>query len=171
MDFVSALRLKAMAAVMAEDPGWDAKFRAIARYLSREFSIPLMDVYDLPLDFVLLQYYESRFETMEEEELHRQAEEMVTSPEEREAEILEAQKSDDDFFRATEMAVRAQKGKKLDTLKKVTKMTEELGGRDILEAPVIKPVAIPDLGPVDFSISEDPEFEHLMNADPLGKPK
>lgn len=174
MDFVQAIRLKAMAAVISADPGWDARFRHIARFLSKEFSIPLTEVYDLPLDFVLLHYYEARFESMEEEDLYREARVLIKTPEELDYEEQLERESEDEFYNQAVEKAKSLQGKRLETVKKVNRMTEELGARDGLETQAVavrSPEALPDLQPIEFNLSEDPEFEKLMNGDPLGSAK
>lgn len=169
MDFVQALRLKAMAAVVSDYPGWDDRFRHIARFLSKEFSLSLTEVYDLPLDFVLLHYYEARYESMEEEDLFREARVLIKTREELDYEEQLERESEDEFYNQAVEKAKSLQGKRLETIKKTTRMTEELGARDVLEpvAPVIPVVPVYDLKSVDFVLSEDPEFERLMNGDPL----
>ncbi len=171
MDLLEKLRLRAMAGVL--EPDWDAKFRSIARWYSREFSTPLTQVYALPVDFVLLHYFEADYEGLEEEKLHEIAWELITPPEVLEHEAELEKKSDDDFFAATARKAASMKSLKDDQNKKVSAAVDTLGEQDPLEVKKAPVKMVPDgaglksLEPLEFSISEDKEFMDLMNSDPL----
>lgn len=63
---IDAVQLIALRSVVK--PDGDYFVRRICRWYSREFHTPLHEVEELPLDYVLTQYFESTFEDMEEDE-------------------------------------------------------------------------------------------------------
>lgn len=62
-ELYEAARILAMAAVRM--PDWESGYRRVCRYYSEHFSTPLLDVFDLPVPFVLQHFYEQLYETME----------------------------------------------------------------------------------------------------------
>lgn len=75
------LQLQALRAVVKPDD--EALFRFVCRWYSEKFCTPLMEVYDLPIDFVLQHYFEDQYESMTVEERHAKAMELLESQEQR----------------------------------------------------------------------------------------
>lgn len=80
MDYYRALRLLAMRAV--EKPDREANLRSIYRWYSRTFHTPLPQVEDLPIEEVLMTYYESTYEDLGDEERARELESLLETPQE-----------------------------------------------------------------------------------------
>lgn len=102
-----AARLNALCAIL--HPEWDPEYelRAIYRWYSRTFHTPLHQVAELPLDEVLQNYYEARFEELEAIEpdekdpdqrsfLVRERDKLAENDEER-AERLRAEAEDEEL--------------------------------------------------------------------------
>ncbi len=81
MDRVKNIQLQAMRAIVTPDD--DALFRFVCRWFSEKFSTPLMDVYDLPADFVLQHYFEDMFSNMSRDERYKRAIELIETQAER----------------------------------------------------------------------------------------
>ncbi len=162
-----------MAGVLS--PDWPAKFRSIARWYSKEYVTPLADVYELPIDFILLNYFEAQYEGMEEEERNKVAAEIIQTPEQLAYEKELAQKSEDDFYEQTKLAALSMKNLKEVKRKQVSEQLESLGNQDLI---ALKPVEVKvkDLPKVtvkheEFSIGENTSFEELLELDPLSRGK
>lgn len=99
MELYHALQLSAMAAALKPDR--EAWFRGICRWYSKEFSTSLLDVYDLPTEHVLQEYYESRFEEMEDEEREEHIARLLETDEQRDARELtevQAERAGDEMY-------------------------------------------------------------------------
>ena len=99
MDFYHALQCVAMQAVL--NPDRDAWLRHVVRWYSKTFHTPIADVEQLPMDEVLLAYYESSFEEMEDDEREEHVHKLLETDEQRAArERLEAkaEEAGDELF-------------------------------------------------------------------------
>lgn len=65
------------------DPDLFADFRKICRWFSKNFATPLVEVYDLPSDFVLQHYLEDRYENLDYEGRRNLLIELTETSEER----------------------------------------------------------------------------------------
>lgn len=81
MNYYMALRIRAMAAV--QDPDSAATLRHIFRWYSREFHTALHIVEELPLEDILVAFYESTYEDMSEDEKQKEIAELLETPEDR----------------------------------------------------------------------------------------
>jgi succinate dehydrogenase flavin-adding protein (antitoxin of CptAB toxin-antitoxin module) len=81
VDILDALQLRAVVAVLKPDR--EAWIRYICRWYSREFNTPLDRVWDLPLEFVVTNYFEAACEAMDDEQRHEYLNELVLTDEER----------------------------------------------------------------------------------------
>lgn len=95
-----SIQTLAFASVYLDDYDDDYHYRYIFRQYSEFFSTPLHEVYDLPLDFVLQNYYEARYEKMSEEDREKLRVLIAETAEKRQARLLkeEADKADADQF-------------------------------------------------------------------------
>lgn len=81
MDFIKSIQIKALKAI--SDPNIEDFLRAVFRSYSIKFHTPLHEVPDLPIEDVLLAYYEETFECMQEEERSHIMSEILQTDEER----------------------------------------------------------------------------------------
>ena len=65
------------------DPDTYAHYRKICRWFSRTFATPLMQVYDLPSDFVMQHYLEEQYEALTHDERRNMLIELTETPEQR----------------------------------------------------------------------------------------
>lgn len=79
------LRILSAAEVARKRPSAAYSIRQIFRWYSKTFHTPLHQVADIPLYDVIQAYYESSFESMEEEDFKKEIHELAMSKEEKEA--------------------------------------------------------------------------------------
>ena len=89
---LKALKILCMHGVVHE-PG-EYSLRYIFRWYSREFSTPLTEVEDIPLEDVMRHYFESRYEDLEEEDREKEIERLLM-PEEKLARLRKAEDAED----------------------------------------------------------------------------
>jgi len=120
-----AHRLSALNAVLHPETDPEYELRRIFRWYSKEFNVPLPQVYDLPLDDVLQNYYEAKYEQMEGAEpdekdtdqrpyLIRERDFLCETPEERRLRIIEEEEDrriGDKFQRMVEEEEEAKERK------------------------------------------------------------
>lgn len=100
LDLLKAIRLCAFRAVQKGDSDYILRF--IFRWYSREFSTPLREVEEIPLDTILEHFFECRYEAMSDEERDEEASRLIETRAEREAreeKEKQAETADDDFLR------------------------------------------------------------------------
>lgn len=149
MNLYDAIRTQALHAVLR--PDGDYLLRHIFRWYSMTFNTPLMDVYDLPIDFVLQHYYEMSFENLPEEERLAIIDEVIETDEER---AQRRQAEDAKPLEEAEFVKFAQQ------LKQVAKPKFVVTGDDDAPPVVVPPVAEPAPLPVTVTKNEHglPEF-------------
>lgn len=185
LDFLKALRLCALGAVKEKDPEYNLRF--IFRWYSREFHTPMADVEAMPLEEVLMHFFECRYENMDDEELEQEEARLAETREERlareEKERLDAL-DDDEFFQD----VKAESDAHMAQLK--TRSLDDAVEDPDLDRPVLLPImgeklpqafrdivaeldpklkAVPPEVKIEF-VSED-ELGDLDSWDVLGPPK
>lgn len=79
MDFIDGIKVRALLAVLRPDQ--EANLRHIFRWYSKTFSTPLHEVDDLPVEDILLHWFEVQYEDMEEPEQIHQARQLTTTQE------------------------------------------------------------------------------------------
>jgi hypothetical protein len=109
IDMLKAVRVLAFRAVQAKESEY--LFRYIMRWYSREFHTRLQDVEEIPIEEVLMHYFEDRYEHMSDEEIDEELGQLIETDAERIAreakEELDRQ-DDDEFFE--EMKAEAAAG-------------------------------------------------------------
>lgn len=80
MSFYKNVKLIALHSVL--HPDHDARLRSIFRWYSKEFHVPLPEVEELPLIDVLQHYFESIYESLEEEDLQQELQDILATDEE-----------------------------------------------------------------------------------------
>ncbi len=101
VDFIDGIRARALLAVLRPDQ--EANLRHIFRWYSRTFHTPLHEVDDLPVEEILLHWFEAQFEDMEEPEWQMLLRALTTPPK-----VLEAE---EDAAAALLMASSARRAK------------------------------------------------------------
>jgi len=84
--------------------------RKLVRWFSREFSTPIHVVEDLPIDYILLQYYESQYENMSKEELDEIVYSAVHGSDTSEKDSLANEVEEYQFAKAAEEIVKRKEG-------------------------------------------------------------
>ena len=125
-DFIDGIRVRALRA--AWKPDNDAVMRRIFRWYSEKFHTPLHQVEDLPVEDVLLVWFETQFEAMEVDERHNLAIHLLETEDERRHRLAEVDDSDAAFMQQASMTAAAQLKKKelkkkVDGLRKDTAKT------------------------------------------------
>jgi hypothetical protein len=110
LNYLDNIRIRALTAVV--DPDHDAIMRRIFRWYSEKFHTPLHVVEDdLPLDHVLLHYFEHEFEGLDEAERHNLAIELLETPEERAERAAMVAADEDEFLKKASAANEKIKAK------------------------------------------------------------
>lgn len=95
--YIDGIKIIALAGVI--DPDDDAILRDIFRWYSQKFHTPLYKVEELPLDHVLLHWFECEYQEMEPQDRHNLAIELLETPEEKELRMKSEQEDEEDFIR------------------------------------------------------------------------
>jgi hypothetical protein len=142
LDLLKAIRLCAFGAVKSKDKeDSDYTLRHIFRWFSREFHVPLPEVPNLPLEYVLTHFYECRYEQMEEDGLDEEDLLLRETKAERLAREAKAEADaaeDDEFFNEVKADTAAQI-QKLSSVMKKHNLDEPMDDPD-LDRPVLLPV-------------------------------
>lgn len=135
MNHYDALKLLALRAVM--NPDGEASFRSICRWYSTTFHTPLHLVDDLPEDDVLLAYFESTYEDMEEDKREEVLQGLLETDEDRKKKALTKDAENADAFEFARQMAYEEKQKqakaKISDVK-VEKKTSMLSPADKKEA-------------------------------------
>lgn len=92
LSFWQSVKLLAAEAVLLPDS--EAFYRSVCRWYSQSFSTPLTEVFDLPMGWVLQNYYEHKWGEIDREELAAIIEELLETPEQKLAKAAKAKKSE-----------------------------------------------------------------------------
>ena len=181
MNHYEAIKAKAMLAILK--PDMDYHLRKIYRWYSKTFATPLNDCYDLPIEFILQEYFEEYFEGLEEEDREFAIEELLETEDQRKARV-----SHEDSDKAAEndlleMSKKQNAAKLEDKVKKVQgvakpgpkpitnklpEQIERLGNTLKQVADKIKEDMQTDPPDIDMKFEDDDSFERLLNADSSG---
>lgn len=115
MDLIDAIKKQALLASI--EPDSDAVLRRLYRWFSKTFHMSIADVEDLPTDYILLHYYESKYEDLEDEEKHDEIIDILETPEEKELRINSFNKAEDDFMAELEEQAKKQRVDEIKTKK------------------------------------------------------
>lgn len=88
--FQRSLQILALDAIVR--PDWEASYRRVCRWYSRNFHVPLPEVYELPIADVMRDYFEGMYEDLEKDELARIAAEICETDEQKAKREAEEQK-------------------------------------------------------------------------------
>lgn len=159
--------LKLIALKNTIKPDEEAFLRNVQRWYSREFSTPLHTVSDLPLESVLLHYYEDRYATLkdgDDESLWLKEMILVTETNEerkkRETEEESELVSDEDFLKQV-MAEEEKKKSKIEDHKHVEKPALRVNETPEVELPR------PEMTEIKMEFVSDEEMDKLTNQDGL----
>lgn len=175
MHHYEAIKAKAMLAVLK--PDMDYFLRRIYRWYSKTFHTPLDQCFDLPIEFILQEYFEEHFEDLEEEEREAQIEDLLETPEQR-----KERRSKEDIDVASEndlmeMSRRQNEEKLEDKAKgaakpglkpKLPEQINKLSDTIKQVADSIKEEMRTDPPDIDMKFEDDETFDRLLNADSSG---
>jgi hypothetical protein len=111
-EFIRALKILAIKSV--KNPDFDAAYRKICRWYSREFSTPLESVYNLPEETVLQTFFEDYYDEMSKDKERAQEldviiQQLAKNEEEQDAEEMEDEAWVQEMRREIEAEEEAQK--------------------------------------------------------------
>jgi succinate dehydrogenase flavin-adding protein (antitoxin of CptAB toxin-antitoxin module) len=114
LDLLKALRVNAFHAVKHRDSDYVLRF--VQRWYSRTFATPLDDVYDVPVEDLLMHFFEARYEEMEDDDLDHELMLLTETDAERTARLAkEAEEAaDDDEFFEEQKAKAKKENKKIE---------------------------------------------------------
>lgn len=186
LDLLKAVRLSALWAVKKRGPEY--MLRHIFRWYSREFHIPLPEVDSIPLENVLTDYFECRYESMEDDDLDAEEERLRETYSERlarEAREAEAAEEDDEFFQDVKREAKISNAK-VDAAKRSLEERIREEGEETIPVPVMGeklPQVFQELAeradprlrtvPADIKMEfvSQSELEEMEDWDVLGPPK
>ncbi len=126
INYFLALRTIALREVLNGGP--DYWLRQVFRWYSREFSVPLPSVSDLPMDHVLQAYYECHYEKMEEDDREAERHFLIETDEDRRKRLADEERrvvEDLEYERAAAAeAVKAKMEKTSEEAKTIAKLAE-----------------------------------------------
>jgi len=165
MHYYEAIKAKALRSVLKPDT--DYYLRRVYRWYSKTFHTPLETTFDLPVEFVLREYFEEYFENLEEEDLDFQLEEMTETDEQRKQRLSNEEadkKAEQDL-----LEMSRKQNKKVPGPSKLPEQISKLGqvikevAENIKEEMKSDPAMLPP--EIDMKFESDEEFEKLLNAD------
>jgi hypothetical protein len=131
-DLIEAARIKAIR------PDDESFIRTVYRWYSKEFSTPLHTLDDLPLDEILLHYFESAYLQLKPEERHDLAVKIIETPEEKELREAEDKKSEEELLEMAKVDNERVKAK-IARAKQMLDSLKEMGSVGPNSTPQNKP--------------------------------
>lgn len=175
MHTYDAIKTKALFSVLKPDTEYF--LRRIYRWYSKTFHTPLQEVFDIPVEFILKEYFEEYFENMEEDDRDEQLV-LLTESEEARKRRLESQDYEDaGEHELMEMSRKQNEEKLKEKTKQINKLAhpklpaqlDKLTGDIKRMAEQIKEemqTDPPELPPeIDMKFEDDETFEKLLNGD------
>lgn len=159
-----AIKIQSLRTVLRPDD--DYNVRSVMRWYSREFNTPLGEVYDLPIEEVLRDYFECEYEKMEPHELEEEREYLLSSEAEREQ---MRQDSEDEEAAAARFYEEALKeAEEAESQEGVTPAaTDDTRRQNMAQAPSAVPTPILPLPEISMKFDEsnlsEEEFEARFN--------
>ncbi len=136
MDSVEAIRIRALLDVI-ESQDFLYHYRRVCRWYSKTFFTPLHEVEELPMDYVLQQFFETQFEDMKAPERKKLAIELTETEKEKKKRIKEEKrKSDEAFLKKIAKKAKQDEVEALEKLQKeaasAAKKIAELSEKEML---------------------------------------
>jgi hypothetical protein len=105
MENYKNLRIEALYNVLYQKEEY--VYRTMCRYIAKEYHIPLNEVEQLPVNYVLRHYYETLYENFEEDKLYKTAVELMYPQA-----MVEEEKDIQDFIKKIETEAQAARAAK-----------------------------------------------------------
>lgn len=170
MNYYDIFRYAALNSVL--NPGTEYYMRLVTRWYSKTYHTPLHIVEEeVPLEDILLAYFEEKYEAMELDEREGVLAELTETDEQR---VERLKKEDEEkvsehiFTQMTATTIQKQDGSELDKAvpklhKAAAKLTNALKnvGESLKEDMKKDPVEMPE---IDIKFVDDQEFEKLING-------
>jgi len=142
MDYGKAIRLVALRNVIRQDGQYVLRY--IQRWYSKTFATPLHQVDALPLDDVVMAYFESYYEDMKEEDRAKEIESLLETDEQRQAreraeDADQAEREEFARFTAAEDERKAKKKAEAAEKKKIENVVDPRAPRPLRPAPREEP--------------------------------
>lgn len=163
MDLFQAIRLRALKAVL--HPDREYLIRRTLRWYSKTFHTPLHVVEEMPVEDVIVAYYEEQYAQMSEDQLAAEKEELLTPDEVRTARIIAEEAEEAEMFEMSQIVAAEEAAKKRAEVTKAA--TQKLA--DLQHQPLgpIKPHDLPesDLPKVPREMPEGITMSFVDDAD------
>lgn len=167
MNYYEAIRINALYEVLK--PSTNYYFRRVARWYSKTFHTPLYMTYKLPIEHILQEFYEERYENMEEEDRNAEVSDLVETDEQKRERLLieDADKADDfEFIKMSEelnKKTKKTKGKKMSEVSEFSKIPEEFRSltKTLKDASEKLKEDLPD---IDIDFASDSDFEKMIDG-------
>jgi len=160
MDFGKAIRLVALRNVIRQDGHYILRY--IQRWYSKTFATPLDQVDDLPLEDVLMAYFESYYEEMKEEERAKEIETLLETEEQRQAreraeDVDQAEREEFAKFTVAEDERKAKKKATEAEKKKIENVVDPRAPKPLRPAPREEPDLPVTVAPPQPKLKELPK--------------
>lgn len=127
--------IKRIALLSIVEPDSEANLRRLYRWFSKTFNMAITEVEELPVEYILMHYYESKYEELNDEEKHDEIIDILETPEEKAARIAEEQAKEDDFL--AELEAQALEERKAEAKLKAGTLNTSLKPENKEEEPAI----------------------------------
>lgn len=173
MDLFKALQLVCIKSVT--QPDGEYKLRRILRWYSKTFYTPLHIVETLPLENILIAYFESIYEEMEEEERQEHIQLLLETDEQRKARLENEEKerlSAQDFLEFSQKQQKEKEEAHAKTEKRIIDGVPVLKGRDPLLSDGMNKAVVKDEEIKIEYVEDNNLFEDELDSLAVGpKPK
>lgn len=174
MNYYEAIKAKALHSVLKPDTEY--YIRRIIRWYSKTFHTPIQAVQEIPVEYILREYFEERYENMEEEDRDIELEEITETEEQRKERLAQEDAEKNSEHQLMEMARQTNKARKIanKNLPKtpITKLPEQISKlsetiKDVAERIKEEMKTDPQEMPpdIDMKFESDSDFEKMLNSD------
>lgn len=172
MDNYKAIKTSSLKNVLK--PNFEYHIRKLYRWYSKQFHTPLQECFDIPVEIVLMHFFEEKYEAMNEEELQEEVHSLLETEDQRKERI--EQEEQDKVAEYEMFRLAAQHNKKIEGKKKklsetdlpasISKLTQKLNDvSEILKQDMAEdPPELPEID-IKFSETNDDEFQSLIDKD------
>lgn len=154
MNYYEAIKVNALKSVLKPDSEYF--LRKIFRWYSKTFSTPLLDVYDLPLEHVLQEFYEERYEAMDDQAREEELADALET-----ADDIKARMETEDLEKVAEFQLLEMS--KTTNVQEVNKTPLDIAINNLKQtAKELQKSELPD---IDIKFEDAESFEKLLNGE------
>jgi hypothetical protein len=155
-DFYKSIKLISLRNILFPTPEY--RLRQIFRWYSKTFFTPLHEVPELPLEEILVAYFESVFEDMEEEEINKEKSLLLESEEDKYKRLMEEEQEEISIRKFTTEAAK----------KDLQKQNKKKKDKIIKTEPEVKPKLINNPEEVRIEFVDTDKMQESMDKPSVG---